>query len=331
MVEKISDNQIPLSISPVIKAVSAGCNLRCGYCFYSGNQPEIKRMSDETLDLVISHVLAGPSRTYNFIWHGGEPTLLGTDFYIKAFDLQEKYRRPDQSVHNSIQTNATLLNRDWIDFIKTYKFGVGVSIDGPSKYHNSVRVNASGRGSFDDVMFGINLLKTHGLSFGGIAVVNSHTVNKPETLYKFIKEVSIPIALNPCHAKPEDPQSVKDLAVDPSDYYDFLTKIFELWITEDDPKIKIRPLDDVVKGVLNYRVSACAFKGQCNRYFTVDFNGDTYPCDEFLNRAYRLGSLESQTIEDLWASENFSRYYLGRSSVVSHCLDCEWVYILCNL
>jgi len=228
MVESYTDT--PISLSPVIKAVSGGCNLRCNYCFYSGNQPEIKRMSVDTLEALTKHLLESPSKHFNFIWHGGEPMLLGIEFYEKALEAQTRYKRSDQDIRNSLQTNATLINQGWVDFFKRNSFGVGVSIDGPAELHDLVRVQTDGRGSYDQVVSGINQLKAANISFGGIAVVNRITVNHPETMFAFIKDGGIPMALNRCNANTDDPEEVRKLAVGPAEYNAFLLKIFDLWI-----------------------------------------------------------------------------------------------------
>lgn len=251
--------------------------------------------------------------------------LLGINFYEQALALQGKYKKPGQDIRNSLQTNATLVTGEWVEFFKKNNFGVGVSVDGPSHIHDQVRVHPDGSGSYARVLSGINLLKAGGISFGGIAVVNSITIRDPEVMFAFIKEVDIPMALNRCNAKDGDSKEVKELAIDPGKYSKFLLNMFDLWINENNPGIKIRPLDELVRAVLGYHPKSCGFLGQCERYFTVDFNGDVYPCDEFLNERYLLGNLGGQKVDILWQSEDFRNYYLGRGGVVEYCGDCEWI------
>lgn len=329
MVEQSSDCFEPVSLSPVIKVVSAGCNLRCPYCFYSGHQPEIRKMSEEALDILTENLLAEPVKYIDFIWHGGEPTLMGIDFYQKVLEVQEKYKKPGQVVENSIQTNGTIIDKDWAQFFKENNLRPGLSMDGPAEFHNLTRINAAGRGTFASVMASIVALQETNVPVGAIAVINKHTVLEPEKMFNFVKGMKIPFLMNRCEAVPSDSECIKSLAPSPDEYYQFLTKIFDLWIEEDDPNIKIGPFDDLVKAVFGIAPSCCIYRGQCQRYLTIDSNGDVYPCDEFLNQRYIFGNLVEQSLNQVWSGINFRNYYSGRKEVLTHCVGCEWKPV-CN-
>ena len=314
------------NFNPVIKAVSAGCNLRCGYCFYSGNQPEIKAMRPEVLRAVIARCLE-VSPAVKFTWHGGEPTLAGIGFYQEAVALENELRHPNQRVTNTIQTNATIITREWTDFFLRSGFGVGVSIDGPERLHNFARRNAAGLGSFREMLSGMQTLRDGRVKFGAIAVVNSFTVDYPEEIFWFMRGLGLSFSANSCVARPSDPNEVRNLAISPTRYTEFLLRLSDLWFELDDPKFRIRPLEDVVKGVLGRSPSLCRYTGSCSRYVTVDYNGEVYPCDEFLEPKYLLGNLEGQSIAEILASQQATAYYFGRAATQVSCGACEWLRI----
>lgn len=336
MVERITSNleSCPLEskylpLSPIIKVVSGGCNLRCPYCFYSGHQPEIKVMDEDTLEVVVKRVMIASPKLVTFYWHGGEPTIAGLDFYRKAIKAQERFKMPRQKVFNRIQTNGTLLNQEWVNFFRENNFGVGVSIDGPSQFHNLTRTDAVGKGTFNRVLRSINYLQEAGISPGAIVVVNKFNLGYPEEIFEFMYRHRINFSANPCSAKPTDPPETKSLTISYEEYSNFLMKLFDIWLKKDDPSFRIRPLEDIVKSILGGRPSFCKFRGECYRYLTIDSNGDIYPCDEFLETSFVLGNLVSQDLNEIFNSEGFRSYYSGRDVVRQACKECDW-YDICN-
>lgn len=311
--------------SPVIKVVSAGCNIRCEYCFYAGWQPEIKIMSEETLREVIDKCLA-VAPNVRFIWHGGEPMIPGIGYYENMIRICEELQRPNQSIRHSIQTNGTLISHKWIDFLIKHKFGVGVSIDGPAHMQNHARIDASGKGTFDRVMSGINLLRINNVKFGTVAVVNSYSVNYPDEMFDFFYGEHLSFNANPCTANPYDDEVVRSLAINPHEYTDFVLRLTERWLDTDDPTFRVGPVDDLIKGVMGHQPRLCRFKGQCFLYVTIDSNGDVYPCDGFLNKNYLLGNLWQSEMTEIQSTERY-RYFSGRPEILEACKSCEWSHI----
>lgn len=313
--------------SPVIKVVSAGCNIRCDYCFYAGWQPEIKIMNEETLREVINKCLSvAPS--VRFIWHGGEPTIPGVEYYERMIEICDELRRPDQRIFHSIQTNATLLDQRWIDFFKKNDFGVGVSIDGPEDIQNYARVDIHGKGTFKRVMKGINLLRDNNMKFGTVAVINSHSVAYPDEIFDFFYGEGMNFNANPCTANPYDDEAVRRLAIDPFAYTNFVLRLADRWLETDDPSFRVGPVDDIIKGVMGYRPRVCRFKGQCFLYVTIDSNGDVYPCDGFLNKDYLLGNLWTDEMTNV-QTKSRDEYFSGRPQILEACSTCEW-YEICR-
>lgn len=304
--------------SPVLKWVSAGCNLRCGYCFYSGNQPEVKIVSNETLEQIVKNSL-NVAPVVKFIAHGGEPLIAGIDKFNLLVDLARKYQAKNQKVSFSVQTNATLIDNSWIKFFKENRISVGVSLDGPDYVHDLVRVDASGKGTHSRVMKGIDLLRGNGIKCGIVAVVNSRSLKYTEDLFNFMHTQRLQFAVNPCTANPNDPTEVKSLSISPMQYAEYLLELLDLWLELNDPSFIIRPLDDLVKAVLNRQPSLCRFAGQCHQYVTIDSNGDVYPCDTFLDTNHRLGNAADQAFPEIFSGTTALNYYSGRKQLVLTC------------
>jgi len=312
--------------SPVMKVVSAGCNLRCGYCFYFGSQLEVHVMDESTLRLAIDECLS-VAPNVKFIWHGGEPTIPGVDYYRQVLEICEELRRPDQHISHSIQTNATLLDDEWAIFLRESGFGVGVSIDGPQPIHDIVRVDVLGRGTHNLVMRGIQYLREHQVKFGTVTVINNHSVTQPDEIFWFFYNHEIRFNANICTANPNDPSPIKALAISPMEYARFVLRLMELWLEVDDPHFRVGPVDDIIKGVLGRPMRLCRFKGQCHLYVTIDHNGDVYPCDGFLDHRYLLGNLTTMRLPSILAGDRAIVYFQSRDEVRAGCGNCEWLSI----
>lgn len=313
-------------LRPIVKVVSAGCNLNCTYCFYSGYQSEIRKMDDKVLEVVIRRFL-DYSPDVTFYWHGGEPLLAGLEFYERAVELQRKLAKPGQRIRNCIQTNATIIDENWAKFFKQEGFGVGISLDGPKEIHDLVRVNFAGEGSFYRVKRSVDILRDQGIDFGAIAVLSKFSLNFLEDIFKFMYENKISFSANPCFPSICDTESVRKITITAREYTDALLRLLDLWLEKDDENFRIRPLEDIVKGLLGGRPSLCRFQGSCSRFISVDYNGDVYPCDEFLNQDYFLGNIVCYSLQSLFGSDGFLNYYLGREEILAKCLGCKWFRI----
>jgi uncharacterized protein len=281
-------------------------------------------MHEATLRRVIDESLA-IAPNVQFIWHGGEPTIPGINYYRNMLEICEELRRPDQQISHSIQTNGTLLNKDWVTFLRENKFSIGVSIDGPEHIHNYARRDAAGEGTYHRTMKGIQHLRDEAMNFSTIAVVHSMSVNHPDDVFRFFYNHGISFMANPCTANPDDPKAIRDLAISPMDYARFVLRLMELWIETDNPEFRVRPVDDIIKGVLGKRVRLCRFRGQCHLYVTIDHNGDVYPCDGFLDPRYLLGNLTLSPFPSIIEGDEAIAYFQGRSEVQAGCGDCEWL------
>jgi uncharacterized protein len=268
-------------------------------------------------------------RMTHFIWHGGEPLLMGRDFFKKAMWLQERYRGPNQYVTNAVQTNGTLLDDDWIDLFEAGNFSIGVSLDGPPDIHDFNRVRRNGRGSFDSVMRGIELLKARNQSFGVLAVLTENAVRLgPQGFFDFFVENGITsfaiLSLNPAIITGDTRHMSR------SDHSEFVKDVFDVWLERNDPDVHIRDFESIMRVLLGGEHSVCLLAGNCiGRYFAVNFDGDFYHCDEFMtDKQYRLGNIVDDELQDLLEGPAIQALRRTEKTNLQN-LECEWLPV-CN-
>ena len=258
------------------KPAGASCNLRCKYCYYlekSSLTPHPRPMSDEVLEsFVRQYIEAQTTLEVNFTWHGGEPLLRPISFYEKALGYQQRYARGRQ-IFNCIQTNATLIDDKWAEFFSRNNFLVGVSIDGPEEIHNSMRMGADGRGSYQDVLRGLRALARHGVEWNAMAVVNSLNVKDPIGFYRFFRDELdcrflqfTPIvertkllpdgSLRLCSGRETGGDITAD-SITPAEWGDFLCVLFDEWIKEDVGKVFIQIFDSTLANWVGAEPGVC--------------------------------------------------------------------------
>jgi uncharacterized protein len=280
----------------IIKVVST-CNLACRYC--DADTYSNRRMSLDTVSQIIKKALDYADRV-EFIWHGGEPLLMGIQFYEKVVELQKRYRREGQTIMNSLQTNGTLISQEWVDFFKANDFHVGVSLDGPPEVHNANRIFRNGQGSFEQVMRGIRLLKENGVEFGVLAVITKETVRlgAKRFLDFFIENGIFNIGI--LRQRPALNIGRTD-ALPREEFEKFAIELFDYWYSLDDPRIRIREFDAILSRILGSESKVCIFSGNCvGRLLGIISDGDVYHCDEFMfDDRYKLGNVREQTFEEI--------------------------------
>lgn len=296
------------------KPVGPACNLRCLYCFYLEKYklyPDRTEtvMSAETLEAYIRQYIEGLSHQpeIHFAWQGGEPTMAGLDFFRKAVKLQQQYAE-GRTVHNALQTNGILMDDEWAAFLAEHNFLIGLSLDGPERFHDAFRRDAAGRPSFKRVMGALETLKKHEVEFNILACVNRQTADAPEEVYRFLRAHGsgfiqfIPIVERSIeNAAPEELALVKpdgDIeatvtpwSVGPLQYGAFLTTIFDLWVRADVGTQFVQFFDTALEAWMGYEPSLCFFRTQCGDAMVLESNGDLYSCDHFVYPEHRLGNL----------------------------------------
>ncbi|MDO5729437.1 MAG: anaerobic sulfatase maturase [Actinomycetaceae bacterium] len=309
-----------LPFTVVTKPTGAACNLDCTYCFFLSKEllydHGSQMMSPATLDTYIHDYLASqPDGPVTLIWQGGEPTLRGIDFFREAVRLANQYRRPSQQVSHAMQTNGTLLNDEWCEFLKTENFLVGISIDGPEHIHDAFRVNKAGRGTFKQVIRGWKYLQQHGVDTNILCTVHGANEDHGVEVYEFFtRELGaqflqfIPIV----ERVPEqylalaeegwrtdrkrrllykqEGQTVTSRSVSPDGFGAFLSAIFDRWIQTDVGRVFVQHFDTML-GNLFGQHAICVHSPTCGNALAIEHNGDVYSCDHYVEPDYLLGNV----------------------------------------
>lgn len=305
------------SYQTTIKPVGAQCNLDCAYCFYLHKenlltQPKRPRMSDQVLEQHIKQTIeANTGDQVEFTWQGGEPALAGLSFYQKVVKLQQKYKKNNQQILNSFQTNGTFLNDEWCQFLAEHNFLVGISIDGPQALHDQYRRTKNGNPSHQNVMKSVELLHHYQVDFNVLCVVNRQNSQHPLEVYRFLRdEVKAhliqfipgvePIQFDsvaPSFSQTQKTQSSKaqrtatEWSVGASAWGKFLSCIWDEWFESDFGQVYIDQFENVISIMLGYGSQKCVTSQFCGHSVALEFNGDVYSCDHFVYPEYKLGNI----------------------------------------
>ena len=304
------------------KPTGAVCNLDCKYCFFLSKEmlyPGSRfQMADDLLETYIRQLLesqAGPEVIVG--WQGGEPTLMGLDFFERSIEYVNRYRRPGQQVSYTIQTNGTRLNDDWCAFFKRHGFLVGLSIDGPAELHDAYRVDKGGAGTFADVMRGWDVLNRHGVDVNILCSVHAANAEHPLEVYRFFRdelktsfiqfipivervtEEMLPVAnmgwgergAIPALYTCIDGHHVTERSVGAEQWGRFLNTVFDEWVTRDVGTVFIQMFDAALASWVGAPPSMCIFSETCGSALALEHNGDLYSCDHFVEPKYLLGNI----------------------------------------
>ncbi len=312
----------------IVKPVNGLCNLSCSYCYTS----ELKeyaarnRMQPEILKAVIDF-FCHDQDYIEFIWHGGEPLLIGLDFYRRVVEFQHVWEQRGKKITNFLQTNATLITHEWARFFAEYNFFVGASIDGPKEFHDQVRRYSTGKESYEDVMRGIDLLRQAGIFNGIICGISTVNHRFPKEIFNFfiaenIKKLKFARIKNIGHCN-----NVSSLTISPAQYADFMIAIFDLWLEIDDPEVEIRDIQSVVSLILGGNKRECIYMGQCDRFVTVYHDGSIYSCDSFSKTdALHFGNIldKPDMVKSNSHLKNFQELQKKRKE---GCQACDWYFV----
>jgi len=313
----------------IVKVVQ-GCNLRCTYCYAApAEYHSIRVMSVEVVERLIREALSAAVYRVEFCWHGGEPLLAGRDFFAKAIALQNRYKLPSQIVINSIQTNGTLIDEEWIDFFEANGFGAGVSLDGPSFWHDRQRPFANGGGSHAQVMRAIHLWRARGQSIPVLCVVTSATADKARDLFSFFIDAGVrDIDFLPCFKTNRMQNKAYDSVINAHEFTDFMIEMFDLWWQTDNPAIRIRYFENVLQGLFGGQPTLCKFAGTCHHFLTIDIDGTVWPCDSFMGENdFAFGNIFDTKLEEILAGKRRLRFIANSKKINRKCVCCKWFSI----
>ena len=318
--------------SLLVKPASADCNLRCKYCFYLDRaelypQSSRHRMSDEVLTRMISTYLATPQPQYSIGWQGGEPTVMGLDFYRRVIELERRYGRPGASVSNGLQTNTTLIDDAWSEHLARYNFLVGVSIDGPAEMHDTYRVFVDGRGAHAAVMQGLERLKKNQVEFNVLTLVSQANVRKPREVYHYLKDdLGVLFHQYVECVEYDESGALMPFSVSGREWGDFLCALYDEWQTCGDTRnVSIRLFDSILAKMVDGVVNVCAMGKDCRQYLVVEHNGDVYPCDFYVQPELKLGNIMQDSWQTLLASPQYEAFGARKRQWNEKCEECEYL------
>ena len=335
-------------IHVVAKPIGPLCNLDCEYCFYlekkalfgSGEQ---YRMAEAILSRFIANYIASqPTPVVEFVWQGGEPTLLGIDFFRRVIELQKPYAG-QKTITNSLQTNGTLLTDEWCEFLKKHNFMTGISLDGPKEIHDRYRRDPNGKGTFEQVMRGLRLLQKHNVEYNVLACVARETANQPLDVYRFFRDEGIEfIQFSPvverlpdeCSARHglhlagppaldtvEQQTHVTPWTVIPEEYGDFLIAIYEEWVRHDVGKIFVMNFEWALNAWIGNPSPVCIHAKQCGRSVVLEHNGDVYACDHCVYPHYRLGNVVTDALSNMVEKSRQSGFGITKETALPQCCE----------
>lgn len=312
------------------------CNLRCKYCYLSNQTKSTHHKIDVDFakDIVLqikAFLELKKEKKVTFIWHGGEPLLWGKNNFKTIFQFIKKQLK-NFEVHNSIQTNLTLIDNEYLDIFTEYNVSIGGSLDGINIIHNSLRISKIGAPTFDIVMNNLALCREKGLKINCIVVANKHHIGQIAHIYNFFKTRNINFKFNPLFLSGEASLENEEYGITPQQYADMCIELLELFIGDADGGIVESNLIEIISNIITERPKLCAFIRNCQDHFlSIAPNGDVFPCGRFGNNTllkYSYGNLHKESMVDIYNKVQKSVIYRRFQYIEnSSCKDCEFMSI----
>lgn len=323
----------PLNL--LIKPSSGICNIRCKYCFYRDitekrEQASYGFMTEETLENVIRKALEFADKECTIAYQGGEPSLVGLDFYKKSIELQNKYNLKKITIHNAIQTNGYRMSEDWAKFLSENNFLVGLSLDGIKDTHDPYRNTFENKGTFNEVMKTVNLFNKYHIEYNILTVVNAKTSKRIDSIYSFYKRNGFKyLQFIPCLDPLGEEAGQNDYSLTPKAYGDFLKHLFDLWYRDIQKGefISIRQFDNYVQMLAGYPPESCGMSGVCICQNVVEADGQVYPCDFYVIDQYKLDNLNYCSFEDINQKMKEKNFIESSFELNQECRTCKFLNI----
>ena len=322
------------SVNSLIKPASSACNLRCRYCFYEDEaqnraQACMGRMDGATAEKLIDKAFDASEAggTVAFAFQGGEPTVAGLPFFEAFTAYARAHKPPKVNLALSIQTNGTLLDKDWAAFLKREGFLVGISLDGYRENHNTWRLDTQGQGTWSTCVASLELLKQHRVDVNALCVVTSTCARHPKKAYESLKKLGFDyIQFIACLDPLGEPRGGRPWSLTPQAYGKFLCQLFDLWYRdwETGQYHSIRLFDDYIHILLGDNTGTCATCGRCGGYFVAEADGSLYPCDFYVLDQWKLGTLDSGPLEEIRQGETYTRFFQLGANLPEECHACQY-------
>jgi uncharacterized protein len=334
------------------KPIGPICNLDCKYCFYLEKEslyPQVEKwsMRDEVLESYIRQFIEShDTPQVDFAWQGGEPTLLGVDYFRRVVELEKRYAN-GKRIANAFQTNGVLLNDEWAELFRKNEFLIGISIDGPRELHDAYRVDKGGQPTFDRVLRGIEVLKRHNVEFNTLTTVHRANADSPLEVYRFLKENGsgfmqfIPIVERIAHNVTKEglrlispdfagAAKVTPWSVEPRQFGRFLCAIFDEWVRKDVGRYFVQLFDVSLEMWTGREASLCVFRPKCGAALAIEHSGDLYSCDHFVYPENLLGNIMEVPLAELAGSERQKKFGEAKETMLPrYCRECD-VRFACN-
>ncbi|TFH38559.1 MAG: anaerobic sulfatase maturase [Chrysiogenales bacterium] len=316
-------------MSLLVKPASYRCNLECSYCFYKRvagvyEQPSTF-MDRDTLDGMIRTVMQSGAPHVSFCWQGGEPTLLGVDFFRDAVKMQSRYASGGQRIENLIQTNGVLLDNDWLRFLHDNRFLVGISLDGPADIHDAYRLDKGGVGTFETVIQAIDGMRDHGVDFNILTLIHDKNVKQPDRMYRFLRRNNFEyLQFIPCFEVDEKSREMHPFSIGGKELGEFYCRVFDLWYEDGFPYVSIRLFEDILMYLVDGALASCCWIDECTSYIVVEHNGDCYPCDFFVYPEWYLGNITRDELPSILDGRKRNEFSAMKADVPPACRACQW-------
>ena len=288
-------------------------------------------MSEEVLESYIRQVIQGHrALEVTIAWQGGEPTLMGLDFFRKSIEMERRYARPGQRIINTIQTNGTMLDDEWCGFLREHDFLVGISIDGPKDLHDQLRVDAGGGPTFERVMQGLRLLQKHRVEYNALVTINAVNADQPLRVYRFLRDEAgfrfiqfIPIVERAQSADAARALKVSKETISPGKFGKFMIGVFDEWVGRDVGEVFVQAFDVALANWHGEPPSVCTNAVTCGTALALEHNGDLYSCDHFVDGEHRLGNILETPMVALVGSERQWKFGSSKAHLPRYCLECD--------
>jgi uncharacterized protein len=324
------------------KPRGAICNLDCAYCYFLSKEKLYPnsdfRMSDNLLqEYTRQYIEAQRVPDITFAWQGGEPTLMGLDFFRQAVAYQQQHRRPGMRITNALQTNGINLDDGWSAFFKANNFLIGISLDGPRELHDAYRVDKGGQPTFDRVMAGLRLLQKHGVEFNVLTTVHAANAAHGLTVYRFLCDEAgarylqfIPIVERDNDTGFQEGNTVTPRSVSAEQYGQFLIESFDEWVRRDVGRVFVQMFDVALAAWVGDPPGLCIFEETCGGALALEHNGDVYSCDHFVEPKHFVGNIVDIPLSEIVVSDQQRQFGLAKCDTLPrYCRDCE-VRFVCN-
>ncbi|MGB8652031.1 MAG: anaerobic sulfatase maturase [Mycobacteriales bacterium] len=345
----------PRAFHVMAKPTGAVCNLDCEYCFFLSKEllyPGSRfRMAEDLQETYVRQLLEAHAGAPEVVvtWQGGEPTLMGLDFFRRSIDLERRYARPGQRILNALQTNGTLLDDQWGEFLKEHDFLVGISIDGPRELHDAYRVDKGGKPTYDRVIRGLDVLKRHQVDWNVLTTVHAANADQGRRVYRFLRDdlgatfvQLIPIVERATaetlqvadvgwgsgvHGRPlytQEGSLVTHRSVGPEQYGRFMVDVFEEWVRHDIGTVYVQAFDSALASWYGEPGGMCVHAETCGQQLALEHNGDVYSCDHYVEPGYLLGNIKDRHLLDLVVLPQQRAFgQAKRDTLTTYCLDCD--------